>query len=256
MRTTDCLCFCMGWGAVVCSHWLIEPSLSLFPQLLLFWVRSSPSLVQSPALEDGQNLTKSLNHLYGPTWPGHPTPPSLPFSQKAEPETNAYKQEVYFGKWFHRSRARELKIVKWGRETWPWRYYWTGSLYGQLQLHPARPFWGHGSSVPTWDGGSFIHQQSHSIHPGLLQRMVPWHFQVCLGTSRTEQVPQASSHQAALGAQWYGPYLLSWSSKGQSQGGIRQRRCWAAPMPLPSTHNNSLSTSLLFSLSLLVLDRS
>ena len=176
-------------------------------------------------------ILQSLESLICPTWPGHPAPSSLPFSQKAEPETNAYKQEVYFGKWFQRSRARELKTAKWRRETWPRRCYWAGSLYGQLQLHPARPFWGHRSSVPTCDGGSFIHRQSHRIHPGLLQRLVPWHFQVCSGASRAEQVPQASSHQAALGAQWYGPYLLSWGSNGQSPGGIRQRRCWAAPWP-------------------------
>lgn len=166
---------------------------------------------------------------------------------KSKAWKNAYKQEVYLGKWFQRSRARELETAKW-RSMTKGIYYEGRFLRGQQQLHPARLLWGHRSSVPACDGGRFIHQQSQPITHGLLQGVIPWHFKVYSGVNRAKQNLQVSSHQVALGTQWYRPYLLSWSSNGQSYRATRPRRCncsWHSPT-LPPTQPLSELLSAIF----------
>ena len=84
------------WGQIaVCSHWLI-----------CMVCCDSWGCKESDTTEW---LTQLCLHFHFP---------------KKQSWKNAYKQEVYLGKWFQRSRARELETAKWRSMTkgvlWRW----------------------------------------------------------------------------------------------------------------------------------------
>lgn len=228
------------WGQIaVCSHWLICSHLSfsfssvstLFSQIISLPWSKAPHWKMVRVLQ-------ILNHSHGPTWPGHSALSSLPFSQKAKLK-KCLQARSLLGEVIPEKQSKGTRDSKMEKHD-QGRIMKVVFLCGQWQLHPARLLWGHRSSVPVCDGGRFIHQQSQPISHGLLQGVIPWHFVVCSGANRAKKDLQVSSNQVALGAQWYRPYLLSWSSNGQSYKGTRPRRCKYSWHSHPATHTTLL----------------
>ena len=193
-----------------------------------------------------------LNHSHGPTWPGHSALSSLPLSQKAKPEKMLTSKKFTWGcdsreaerkgtrdsKMGKHDQGRVMKVVFYGGNC-------SSILPGSFEVPgPLR--------LRVMGEDLFI--SSHS--PLVTGCSRGWY----LSTSRCVQKPREQSRTyrrpptRQLQVQWYRPHLLSWSSDGQSYRRTRPRRCRCyGTHPPRHTHSASLSSSLLFSLSLAVL---
>lgn len=99
------LCFHLWGQTAVWSHWLIDRALFLFSLKFYFFESDRLPWSKTPLLKKvkvWRSLKLAVSYM---TWPRSSVFPSV--SQKIEPETNFYKQ-IYFGKWFRRSRVRQL----------------------------------------------------------------------------------------------------------------------------------------------------